>query len=120
MNEVGLSTAQVANKADLSYEHVRKLILGICLPSASALQRLCGVLGLSQRNMEQRVARDRMHFKFGDAAWGLWGLTPRSGQLHIFFSVLNPEDQELMRLWIISFCEAKKKMEKNLDATRGN
>jgi transcriptional regulator with XRE-family HTH domain len=115
MNEVGVSTAEVAIKARLTYEHVRKLILGNYLPSASVLERLCGVLGLSRHDMKQRVARDRMIFKFGDAAWTYWGMTPRSGQLHILFSVLSAEEQEFVRLWIISFGEAKRKMKKDLD-----
>ena len=116
MGEVGLSAAQLANKADLTYEYVRKLILGSGLPSDSSLERLCEVLGLSRRDMKQRVARDRIIFQFGDSAWGFWGLTPRAGQLYILFSVLNAEEKRLMRLWILSFGKAKKKMKKNLDA----
>jgi hypothetical protein len=120
MNEVGLSAGQVAKDARLTYEHVRKLLLGNCLPSDSALTRLCRVLGLSRPDMKQRVARDRMIFKFGDAAWTYWGVNPRSGQLEILFSVLKAEEQEFVRLWIISFCDAKRKMRENLNAKEKN
>ena len=92
--------------------------MGSCLPSDSALSRVCGVLGLSRRDMEQRVAKDRMIFEFGNAAWTYCGISPRSGQLHILFSVLSGEEQEFVRLWIISFCEAKRKMKKDLDTKK--
>jgi len=113
MNEVEVSAAHVAKEARLTYEHVRKLLLGDCLPSDPALGRICDVLGLSRRDMKQRVARDRMIFKFGDAAWACCGIAPRSGQLHILFSVLSVEEQEFVRHWIVSFCEAKRKMSRS-------
>jgi transcriptional regulator with XRE-family HTH domain len=118
INEIGLSTAQVAKEARMTYEHVRKLLLGESLPSDSALARLCGVLRLSRRDMKQRVARDRMIFKFGDAAWANWGVTPRIGQLEIICSVANEEQQEFMRLWIIAFCEAKKRQQANSNVNK--
>jgi hypothetical protein len=113
MNEVEVSAAYVAKEARLTYEHVRKLLLGNCLPSDSALGSVCEVLGLSRRDMKQRVATDRMIFKFGDAAWTYCGIAPRSGQLHILFSVLSAEEQEFVRHWIVSFCKARRKMSRS-------
>jgi hypothetical protein len=83
--------------------------LGNCLPSDAALARLCRVLPLCKGDMKQRVARDRMVFRFGDAIWDYWGVTPRVGQLHIWFSVLDEKQREFARLWITCFCEAKKR-----------
>ncbi len=77
------------------------------------LQGLREVLGLSRRDMKQRVAKDRMIFRFGDAAWTCCGIAPRSGQLHILFSVLSAEEQEFARHWIVSFFEAKRKMSRS-------
>jgi transcriptional regulator with XRE-family HTH domain len=108
MNEVGLTATQVAGKVHLTYEHIRKLMMGRSLPSHSALARLCFALGLNQRDMRQRVARDRMIFKFGDAAWSYWGVHPRAGQLHILFPLLDPKEQEIARLWIGAILEANK------------
>jgi len=109
IGDVGLSRGQVAKHAGLTYEHVRKLLSGDCLPSDSSLLKLCRVLGLSRPDMKQRLARDRMIFKFGDAAWDYWGVNPRVGELHILFSILNKEEREFVRCWIISFGEAKRK-----------
>jgi len=47
---------------------------------------------------------------------GLIGVSLRGlVNLKLFFSALNAEEQELVRLWIISFGEAKRKMRGNLD-----
>jgi hypothetical protein len=112
MNEVGVSAVQLAHDVHLSYEHVRKLVMGRCLPSDAALERLCARLNVSKRDMKRRVARDRMIFKFGDAAWAYWGINPKAAPVHIFFPLLTNEEQEIFRLQIIAFVEAKKKREK--------
>jgi hypothetical protein len=69
-------------------------------------------LDLNKRDMKHRVARDRMTFKFGDAAWTYWGINPKASALYIFFPLLTEEEQEIFRLQIIAFVEAKKKREK--------
>lgn len=112
MNEVDLSTTELARRVDLTYEQVRKLRLGHCLPSPSALERLCAVLRVSKRDLSQRVAKDRMIFKFGDAAWTYWGIDPKAAPLYIFLPLLTKEAQEIFRLQIIAFVEAKEKREK--------
>lgn len=112
MNELDLSTKELASRVDLTYEQVRKLRLGHCLPSHRALEVLCAVLRVSKRDMSQRVAKDRMVFKFGDAAWEYWGVNPNAAPLYILFPLLTEEQQEIFRLQIIAFVEAKKKREK--------
>jgi len=112
MSELNLSTAQLATGVDLTYEQVRKLALGHCLPSPSTLERLCAVLGLSKREMNQRVAKDRMMFKFGDATWTCWGINPEAGPLYILFPLLTEDQQEITRLQLIAFVEAKKKRDR--------
>jgi transcriptional regulator with XRE-family HTH domain len=112
MNELGLTTVQVAIGTGLTYEQIRKLLLGHGLPSESSLEKLCGVLAMSRRNMKQRVARDEMIFKFGDAAWTHWGINPMAGPLYILFPLLAKDEQEIMRLHVIAFAEAKKRREK--------
>jgi len=83
--------------------------MGRCLPSGPTLERLCVSLGLNKREIKERGAKDRMIFKFGDAAWAYCGVSPRVGQLAILFPLLGKEQQELTRLQIIAFVEAKKK-----------
>jgi hypothetical protein len=112
MNEVSVSPTRLAQSVHVTYEQVRKLIMGRCLPSDSTLERLCVGLDLNKRDMKQRVTRDRVIFKFGDAAWTYWGINPRAGPLYILFPLLTKDEQELTRLQIMAFVEAKKKREK--------
>jgi transcriptional regulator with XRE-family HTH domain len=112
MNELNLSMGQLAAGVGLTYEQVRKLALGHCLPSNSSLERLCSVLAVSQRDMKQRVARDRMIFKFEDNVWTYWGINPNAGPLYILFPLLAKDRQEIMRLQLTAFVEAKKKRER--------
>lgn len=112
MNELDLSITELANRVDLTYEQVRKLRLGHCLPSPSALEKLCAVLKVSKRDMSQRVVMDRMIFKFGDAVWIFWGINPKAAPLYILFPILTEEEQEIFKLQTIAFVEAKKKREK--------
>lgn len=112
MGELGLSTVQVAAGVGVTYEQVRKLLLGHCLPSPATLERLSAVLRLDKRKMSQRVAKDKMIFRFGDAAWAYWGINPKAAPLYILFPLLTKEQQEIFRLQIIAFVEAKKRREK--------
>jgi len=112
MNELDLSATELANRVGLTYEQVRKFRLGHGLPSSSALEKLCAVLKVSKRDMRQRVVKDRMIFKFGDAAWNFSGINPKAAPLYILFPTLTKEEQEIFRLQIIAFAEAKKKREK--------
>jgi DNA-binding Xre family transcriptional regulator len=89
MNEVGVSATQLAHSVSLTYEQVRKLVMGRCLPSDSTLERLCASLDLNN-----------------------WGINPKAAPLYISFPLLIKEEQEIFRLQIIAFVEAKKKREK--------
>ena len=115
MNQVGVSPTRLAQRVHLSYEQVRKLIMGRCLPSDATLERLCVSLDLNKREMKDRVAKDRMIFKFGDAAWEYWGVSPRVGQLAILFPLLTKEQEAFARLHMKAFVEAKKKGSKRTD-----
>jgi DNA-binding Xre family transcriptional regulator len=112
MNEIGVSATQLAHSVRLTYEQIRKLIMGRCLPSAPTLERLCASLDLNEHDMKQRVATDRMIFKFGDAAWTFWGINPKAAPLYILFPLLNKDEQDIMRLQLIAFVEAKKKRDR--------
>jgi len=115
MNQVGVSPTQLARSVHLSYEQVRKLIMGRCLPSDSTLERVCVSLDLNNREMKDRVAKDRMIFKFGDAAWEYWGISPRMAPVYILFPLMTKELQKFTRLQMKAFVKAKKKGSKRTD-----
>jgi transcriptional regulator with XRE-family HTH domain len=55
MVQKGISASELAQRAAVSYEHVRKLLIGHCLPSDNTLERLCSALQLNRKEMEGRV-----------------------------------------------------------------
>jgi predicted transcriptional regulator len=83
MNEMGVSVRQLATKAGTSYEHIRKLIMGECLPSDSMIERICAALELNKKEMGRRVLKDKMIFRFGDAAWQAAGIDARVAPCYI-------------------------------------
>jgi transcriptional regulator with XRE-family HTH domain len=57
----GMSLADLAQKLDLSYEHVRKLVAGLAYPSMSLLQILASTLGADRDKLEQLIETDKFH-----------------------------------------------------------
>jgi transcriptional regulator with XRE-family HTH domain len=108
MNDTGVSARELATKAGVSYEHIRKLIMGHCLPSDTLLEQLCGTLGLGTREMNARVAKDRMIFRFGDAVWTAWGLNPKFAPFYILVPLLSPEQWNFVLTCITAIAEARK------------
>ena len=109
MIEMGLSAPELARRTGVTYEHIRKLIMGQCLPSDSLLEQLCGKLGLSKREMNARVVKDRVIFRFGDAAWTACGLNPNLAPFYIVVPLLSPEQWNHVRICIRAAADAHAK-----------
>ena len=109
VNDKGMPLRELADRVCVTYEHIRKLIGGCCLPSDSLLERLCGTLGLSKKEMSARVAKDRVFFRFGDAAWRACGLDPKLAPFYIMIPLLSPEQWDFVRTCMRAVAEAKKR-----------
>jgi len=107
-NEVGISVRQLAGKAGTTYEHVRKLIMGQCLPSDSMLERLCVALELNKKEMSGRVLKDKMIFRFGDAAWQASGIDARAAPCYILLPLLSRSEREFFIVQLKALGEAKR------------
>jgi|HubBroStandDraft_5_1064220.scaffolds.fasta_scaffold42571_1 hypothetical protein len=94
MNEAGVSARELATKASSTYEHIRKLIMGRCLPSDSMLERLCAALQLNKKEMSRRVLKDKMIFRFGDAAWQASGIDARAAPCYILLPLMSRSERE--------------------------
>lgn len=104
-NEVGISVRELATEAGSTYEHVRKLIMGQCLPSDSMLGRLCTALELNKREMSRRVLKDKMIFRFGDAAWQAAGIDARAAPCYILFPLLSRSERECFLVQLRALAE---------------
>ncbi|MBZ5719312.1 MAG: helix-turn-helix domain-containing protein [Acidobacteriia bacterium] len=108
MIEMGLSAPELARRVGVTYEHVRKLIMGQCLPSDSTLERLCTSLGLKQKELRRRVMKDKMIFRFGDAAWQAAGIDPRVAPCYILFPLLTRDERELFLVQVKAVAETSR------------
>jgi transcriptional regulator with XRE-family HTH domain len=108
MIEMELSAPELGCRAGVSYEHVRKMIMGQCLPSYSTLERLCTELDLSKEEMTRRVLKDKMIFRFGNAAWEAAGINPRAAPLYILFPLLRRAERKLLIVQIKAVAEANR------------
>jgi transcriptional regulator with XRE-family HTH domain len=107
-NEVGVSVRELATRAGSSYEHIRKLIMGQCLPSDALLGRLCAALELSKKEMNNRVLKDRMIFRYGDAAWRAAGIDVRAAPCYILLPLLSRSEREFFIFQLKTLGEAKR------------
>ena len=108
MNDAGVSARELATKAGVTYEHVRKLIMGQCLPSDSMIGKLCAVLELNRKEMSWRVRNDRMIFRFGDAAWRAAGIDARAAPCYILLPLLSRSEREFFIFQLNAIVEAKR------------
>ena len=108
MSAKGVSAPDLARLSGVTYEHVRKLLMGHCLPSNETLQRLCGALGLNEKQMRKRVMQDKMIFQFGDAAWEAAGIDPRVAPCYILFPLMTREERELFIVQLKAMAEANR------------
>lgn len=96
MNDLGLSIRDLAEKTGLSYEHSRKLVVGLAFPSAEMIDKLVEILHLSKRDLERYVSADRLIKRYGKIAWTVFGIPPRLGPLAILSEFMSAEDRETM------------------------
>ena len=108
MNDRNMSVRELADAVGVTYEHIRKILVGDCLPSDSVLGRLCEALLLSRREMGQRVAKDRLIRRYGDAAWSVCGLDPKFATVYIVVPLLSKEEWRFVRATAKALVEEKK------------
>lgn len=78
MVKTNVTARELAVRVGITYEHVRKLLRGLCLPSESTLDKLCAVIFLNKKEMQENVSRDKMIYRYGDAVWRAAGIDPRA------------------------------------------
>lgn len=65
MQNQGLGIRDVAEKLDLTYEHVRRIVRGEAIPSRYILKPLCELLGLNYEDVETLAMAERIRKKYG-------------------------------------------------------
>lgn len=108
MNELDVTIRQLAERASLTYEHIRKLVKGAAYPSKLALLEVCRVLTLDPVEMETLAVADRVEKKYGGIPHALAGKHPELSLLAPWWDLLTEEQKTSFRLQIRSVAEANR------------
>src|SRR5581483_8718113 len=66
MDQLGLSTRQLAKSLDITYEHARRILKGEGIPSKYVLREIATVLEMDLRDLECAANIDRVRKRFGN------------------------------------------------------
>jgi len=72
------------------------------------IERLCSTLELNRKEMRRRVLKDKMIFRFGDAAWEAAGIDARVAPCYILLPLLSPAEREFFIFQLRALGEAKR------------
>lgn len=100
------STTSRCLRFEVSYCRAsQSLDLGACLevlePSLLA--------GLNFSEMRKRVQKDRLIFRFGDAAWAAVGLDPRDAPFYILLPLLRADERDHFLFCMRAVADANKR-----------
>jgi transcriptional regulator with XRE-family HTH domain len=76
MAEQGLSTKDMSDKLELTYEHVRRIVKGEGVPSKYILKAFCEILGLDYVEAYKAMTADQIEKKYGGVPAELSGKNP--------------------------------------------
>lgn len=95
VDKKGVSLRELAQRLDVTYEHLRKLIRNEALPSEYLLKDLCKHLGLNLGDMEEAVTRDKMARQYSAGSLSkVMKRNPRMTRLEPLVSVLSDAEYE--------------------------
>lgn len=90
----GISLAELATTLDYSYEQVRKLWIGLSLPSPLLLKELNKRLDMDPERAADAVAADRIERKYGAAGLRVRKVSPRMARIDELVNLLTDEQFE--------------------------
>jgi transcriptional regulator with XRE-family HTH domain len=86
MDELGLSIKDVADKAESTYEHIRKITRGTSFPSKYFIRVLAEILDMKKEELEELVTIDQIMHKHGKTINRIVGK--------------NPELEPIEKVWV--------------------
>jgi transcriptional regulator with XRE-family HTH domain len=76
-----LTLADVAGNAEVTYEHMRKLIRQISFPGMGLAERLCELLDLDFEEVWEIVTAEKIQRRYGKEMWPI--LTKKNAELYL-------------------------------------
>jgi|HubBroStandDraft_4_1064222.scaffolds.fasta_scaffold394261_1 hypothetical protein len=94
MRQRDLSGHSVAELANCSYEHVRKLMRAEALPSVGLVSVLATIFRWNAKDTRELVKLDKARSKFGAEFWRFVGKDPSVEPFYIMSPYLTDEERE--------------------------
>jgi transcriptional regulator with XRE-family HTH domain len=91
----GLSLTDVAQKADSTYENMRKLVGGRTFPSRHLLRALATVLGEDRKEWEEYIEADKLFKRYKTLPKHL-GVPPELEPFQAIIPRLSPQSREIL------------------------
>ncbi len=105
MDAKGLSARDLADRAKITYEHVRKLIRGDAYPSKSLLRVICQELDWDPERALQLSHTDKIERKFGGVPAMLAGKNPELSEIERHWEYLNDEQKNTVKVLIAALAD---------------
>jgi transcriptional regulator with XRE-family HTH domain len=103
MGKCNIPIRDLSRRLEFSYEHIRRIVRGECIPSKPALRMLCQELGIDFAKADRLATADRMNKKFGEVPAEISQKKPGMEPLERVWDDLLPGQQQdliaMSHLW---------------------
>lgn len=97
MQEHEMDIRRLALESGATYEHIRKLVRGMALPSGSLMTGICKVLKWDKGEAQRLVAADQVEKKYGtDLPKEMTGIDPALVPFNRVIPKLDPEQRKML------------------------
>jgi transcriptional regulator with XRE-family HTH domain len=94
MEQLGITIDKLAKAVDISYEHARRIVRGMCVPSRFVLKAICEELNLPYKQLLDNANADRITEKYGDLPTLMAGKKPSLEPLERVWDDLTEDQQQ--------------------------
>jgi transcriptional regulator with XRE-family HTH domain len=94
MREMGVSIKDLAGALEISYEHARRVVRGLCAPSKTLLTAICEALEVDLAQAERIASLDEMRAKYGNLVAESAGKNAALEPIERVWDLLTPEQQQ--------------------------
>jgi transcriptional regulator with XRE-family HTH domain len=103
MARAGLSIKELAERCDVSYEYIRRLVRGEGLPSKHMLRVIAAEVGADRKEVERLLVADSIRRDYGKVPLEISGKNPDAELFERHISELTPDQREALEAMLMMF-----------------
>jgi transcriptional regulator with XRE-family HTH domain len=108
MEDQGLSIRDLAEKVDVTYEHIRGIVRGHVVPHKFLLKAISDALGLDEHELQKTAVADSIEKKHGKIPLELSGKNPELEPIERAWAHLSPEHKDDLIMMAQTFARSDK------------